>query len=160
MICRSLHNLAARQTGFTLIELVAAMVIIATLGVLLVPRFGHNEATVPAQADQLGRALRHAQTLAMNQGRGLTMDVQSATSYAITDGATPAAIRDPGGEQQFYSLRNGVTVTGTDIAFDSLGRPVNGGTLITASQSWTLSAGANSATVSIEPVTGFVTVAP
>ena len=47
--------------GFTLIELVAVMVILATLGAVALPRFAHNDATVPAQADQLGRAIRHAQ---------------------------------------------------------------------------------------------------
>ncbi len=142
--------------GFTLVELVTVIVLLAGLGVVLLPRFAHQDATVPAQADQVGRVLRHAQALAMAQGRALTFDVVSASSYAITDGAS--TIRDPAGELQSYALQNGVVFTGGgDVKFDSLGRPMNGASLISAAQSWVL---AGSATVSLEPVTGFVAVTP
>jgi MSHA pilin protein MshC len=150
------RGLIGPSAGFTLIELVAVMLIVAALSVLLVPRFSHREATEPAQADQLARALRHAQALAMSQGRALTFDVISPVAYAITDGT--AAIRDPAGELQSYSLENGVLITaGVDLKFDSLGRPVSGSSLITTPQTWTLSGGAS---VSLQPVTGFVTVTP
>lgn len=146
----------SRAAGFTLVELVAVLIIMATLSVLLLPRFSVREATGPAQADQLARALRHAQALAMGQGRALTLDVLSPTAYAITDGSS--AIRDPAGELQSYSLVNGVLLTaGADLKFDSLGRPMNGGTLIASPQSWTLSGGAS---VALQPLTGFVTVTP
>jgi prepilin-type N-terminal cleavage/methylation domain-containing protein len=150
------HGPVAKSTGFTLVELVAVMVVMAALSVLLLPGFSHHEATEPAQADQLGRMLRHAQALAMSQGRALTLDVISPTAYAITDGVSP--IRNPAGELQSYSLANGVVIAaGADIKFDSLGRPVSGASLITAPQTWTLSGGAS---VTLQPVTGFVTVAP
>ncbi len=145
-----------RSAGFTLIELVAVMVIMATLSVLLLPRFSHREATEPAQADQLARALRHAQALAMSQGRALILDVVSPSAYSITDGSS--TIYDPAGELQSYSLENGVLLTaGGDLKFDTLGRPVNGSTLISTPQTWTLSGGAS---VTLQPVTGFVTVTP
>ena len=145
-----------KSTGFTLVELVAVMVVVATLSVLLLPRFSHHEATEPAQADQLGRVLRHAQALAMSQGRALTLDVISPTTYAITDGVSP--IRNPAGELQSYSLANGVLIAaGGDVKFDSLGRPLSGASLITAPQTWTFSGGAS---VTLQPVTGFVTVTP
>lgn len=146
--------------GFTLIELVAVMVIIAALGAMAVPAFNHNDATLPAQADQLARTLRHAQSLALSQGRPLTLNVQSASLYAITNGSNTTPIRDPAGAEQSHTLSNQVTLTGSDIEFDSLGRPVNAGSLITAAQSWTLNGSGSSATVSIQPLTGFVTVSP
>ncbi len=150
-----------RSDGFTLIELIAVMVILATLGALAIPRFAHNDATVPAQADQLGRAIRHAQAMAMSQGQAFTVDIQSATSYAITDGATATPVRDAAGEEQLYTLINAVTLAGADIEFDSLGRPLNGAALANAAQIWTLTgAGGNTASVSIQPVTGFVSVTP
>ena len=150
------HGFVRRATGFTLVELVAVMVVAAALSVLLLPRFSHREATEPAQADQLGRTLRHAQALAMSQGRALTLDVISPTTYAITDGVSP--IHDPAGELQSYSLANGVLIAaGGDIKFDSLGRPLSGASPITAPQTWTLSGGAS---VTLQPVTGFVTVTP
>ena len=150
-----------RADGFTLIELVAVMVILATLGAVALPRFAHNDATVPAQADQLGRVIRHAQAMAMSQGRSLTVDVQSATSYAISDGITATPVRDPAGEEQSYTLINAVTLAGTDVRFDSLGRPLNGAALANTARSWTLTgSGGNTASVSLQPVTGFVSVTP
>ena len=132
------------------------MVIMATLSVLMVPRFLHNDATIPAQADQLARALRNTQSLAMTRGSAVTLDILSASSYSITDGT--ATLRDPGGRPLSFNLQHGANFTsGADIKFDTLGRPVLGTTLITAPQSWTLN---GAATVSIEPVTGFVSVTP
>ena len=155
-------GLNGRSAGFSLIELVSVMVILATLAALAAPRFVHHDATVPAQADQLGRIIRHAQALAMSQSRPLTVDVQSATSYAITDGATPtpSTIRDPSGQLQTFSLQNGVTLSGADLEFDSLGRPISGSNLVTTIQNWTLSGSSNAATVSVQAVTGFVSVSP
>lgn len=154
-------NSLTASHGFTLIELVAVMVFIATLSALAVPRFSLHDATLPAQADQFGRVLRHAQMMAMSQGRSLTVTIRSATAYAITDGSSTTPERDASGEEQQYTLLNQVTLAGTDIEFDSLGRPLNGAALADAAQSWTLNgAGGNTATVSIQPVTGFVTVTP
>lgn len=146
------------QQGFTLVELVTVFIIVGALSFLLLPRFAHNEATGPAQADLLARVLRHTQALAMNQGRSLTFSVFTPTSYAITDGVTGTPIRDPAGELQSYTLQNGVSLTaGSNVKFDSLGRPRSGGALLNAPQSWVFSSGS---TVSIEPVTGFVATSP
>jgi MSHA pilin protein MshC len=156
------NGLNAGSAGFSLIELVTVMVILAAISALAAPRFVHHDATVPAQADQLGRIIRHAQALAMSQGRPLTVDIQSASSYAITDGATPtpSTIRDPSGQLQAFALQNGVTLAGADLEFDSLGRPISGSNLVTTTLNWTLSGGSNTATVNVQAVTGFVSVAP
>jgi len=151
-----------RGGGFSLIELVSVMIILAATSALAAPHFVHHDATVPAQADQLGRIIRHTQALAMGQGRPLTVDIQSATSYAITDGATPtpSTIRDPDGQLQAFSLQNGVTLTGADLEFDSLGRPISDSNLVTTTRNWTLNGSSNAATVSVQAVTGFVSVTP
>jgi prepilin-type N-terminal cleavage/methylation domain-containing protein len=149
----------SQQTGFTLLELTLVLLLMAILGTSLFLRWSPGSASLNAQADQLARTLRHAQSLALAQGRSLTFDVQSATSYAITDGA--AAITDPQGVVQSYTLANGATLAGGDIDFDSLGRPIDAtNNLIATAQTWTLSANGASATVSISPLTGFVTVTP
>ena len=145
-----------RSAGFTLVELIAVMIIMTALSALLLPRFLHREATEPAQADQLARTLRHAQALAMGQGRALTFDVVSPSSYAITDGGAP--IRDPAGQLQSFNLSNGVLIaSGGDLSFDSLGRPISGGSLLSGAQTWSLGGGAS---VTLQPLTGFVTVSP
>jgi len=152
--------ISRNDSGFTLVELLTVLVIMGALSVAIALRWEPRDSSLPAQADQFGRVLRHAQALAMHQGRTLTLDIQSATSYAVAEGAT--TVRDPGGELLAYSLVEGATLSGVDISFDSLGRPISGspGTLVTAAQSWTLNAGSSSASVTLQPLTGFVTVTP
>ncbi|MFQ5642080.1 MAG: Tfp pilus assembly protein FimT/FimU [Thiogranum sp.] len=147
--------------GFTLIELVFVMVIVATLGALAIPRFAHNDATVPAQADQLGRAIRHAQAMAMSQGRSFSIATRSATSYAITHGDSTTPVRNAAGEEQVYFLVNGVTLNSAHVEFDSLGRPLGSAALADTVRGWILTGtGGNTASVRVQPVTGFVTVTP
>jgi len=148
-----------QQAGFTLLELVLVLLLLAILGGSLFQRWSPGSSSLNAQADQLARTLRHAQSLALAQGRSLTFDVQSATTYAITDGV--ATITDPQSVVQNYTLANGAILAGGDLDFDSLGRPIDvANNLITAAQTWTLSAGGATATVSVSPLTGFVTVTP
>jgi prepilin-type N-terminal cleavage/methylation domain-containing protein len=147
------------QAGFTLLELVAVLLLLAILSTSLFLRWSPGKSTLNAQANQLAASLRHAQSLALAQGRSLRFDVQSAASYAITDGAT--TITDPQGLVQSYTLANGVTLAGNDLDFDSLGRPIDAGNnLIAVVETWILTADGATVTISVSPLTGFVTVTP
>jgi MSHA pilin protein MshC len=151
--------LARQQSGFTLIELVTVLILVGILAGTLYSRGAPSTATLNAQADQLARTLRHAQSLSLAQGRSLTLDVQSATNYIISDGG--ATITDPQGIVQTYTLVNGVTLAGGDLEFDSLGRPIDAtDNLITAARTWTLSVDGSTASVRVEPLTGFASVTP
>ncbi|MBI5041493.1 MAG: type II secretion system protein [Gammaproteobacteria bacterium] len=147
------------QTGFTLIELVMVIVIIGILAAMAAPRMSLTDSSVHAQAAQIARDIRHAQMLAMTQGRTLTFQSLGG-SYRCTD-STSTVITDPATQQPFtFTLNNGVTLTVASVNFDSLGRPVSGGALRSTAVDFTVSGGAQSAALSVSPVTGFVAVMP
>ncbi|TCK16875.1 prepilin-type N-terminal cleavage/methylation domain-containing protein [Thiogranum longum] len=144
--------------GFTLVELVAVLLILGVTSSAIMLRWAPGDQSLPAQADLLARNLRHTQAMALSRGVALTLDVQSPTTYAITDGA--ATIRDSAGALQDFVLDNGVTLSVSDLKFDSLGRPLSGASLMSTTRSWTLSGESSIATVLVQPLTGHVTVAP
>ncbi|MDH3870689.1 MAG: prepilin-type N-terminal cleavage/methylation domain-containing protein [Gammaproteobacteria bacterium] len=146
--------------GFTLIELLLVLVILGTLSAYALPRWEPTNTTLAAQADRLARDLRHTQALAMNQGRSLRFDIQPPSDYRVTD-SSGTTVTDPADQQAFQvTLDNNVTLAGSDTEFDSLGRPVSAGTLLATARSFILNGNAATATVTLSPVTGFVTITP
>lgn len=143
-----------RQQGFTLIELIVVMLVMAVLAAYAGTRWSFGDATVSAQAEQLARDLRHAQMLAMQQGQTLRLE-STGGGYRVTDGTS--VILDPATQTDFIQpLDNGVSLSGGPVEFDSLGRPVSGGSLVSAPVSFTLNGNSDSAGLSVAPVTGFV----
>ncbi len=147
------------QSGFSLIELVIVLAIIGSLTIIALPRFSPSDNTLPAQADRLARDLRHTQALAMNQGRTLNFEIQSTSIYRVTFGGN--TITDPATMQPYsVNLDNNVTLSGTDTGIDSLGRPISSGSLLAVARIFTLVGDSRSSNVTLNPVTGFVTVNP
>jgi len=149
----------ALHQGYTLTEVIIVLSILSILAAIAVPRFANSDSTLIAQAHSLSRDLRHVQTIAMNQGRTLTFEVQSATSYRVIFGGS--TITDPTTMQPYsVTLDNDVRLSGKDAAFDSMGRPVTSGSLIAAKQLFTLSGNSRTVSVTLSPVTGFVAISP
>ncbi len=145
--------------GFTLFELVMVIVIIGVLAAIVVPRLSLRDTTVHAQASLVARDIRHTQMLAMSQGRTLTFQ-SLGTGYRCTD-SSGTVITDSAVQQPFaQTLSNSVTLSAGSINFDSLGRPVNAGNLVSTAASFTVSGVTQSASLSVAPITGFVTVTP
>ncbi len=156
--------------GFTLVEMVVVMMILAILAAEAGIRWNTRDTTAPYQAELLERNLRHAQMLAMTWDASLQVAVAGNGYSVACAAAVPAppsppcnnvgVVTDPATGKPFSeTLQNGVTLTGGGIGFDRMGRPVNGvGTLFTVAQNLVVTAGPTTYTARVQPVTGFVSV--
>lgn len=156
-----------RVKGFTLIELIMVMVVLGALAAVAATRWSATDATAGYQADLMARNIRHMQMLAMSWGQSLRLSVVAGTTYSVTcvtaNTTVPCtaggAVIDPASGKTFSeSLVYNVTLAGTAMDIDSLGRPVNGGALLTVNQVYTLTAGAQTWSVTVNPITGFAVV--
>lgn len=129
---------ARAAAGFTLIELIVAMVIMALLAAVAAPRFfqpGDFEA--PAFANELAAAARYAQKLAVNTGCPVRLELPDASHYRLRQPATaPAAACDTSftrdvlhpatGEAFAATTPNGVSIGGSvplQLEFAATGVP-------------------------------------
>lgn len=125
------------QQGFTLVELVMTVVIIAVLAVVAIPRFTDSAAFQSRGfADQVQATLRHAQKIAIAQHRfvcvafgassvTLTYD-STAPSTSYTAATCPGSnLTGPTGQSPYtVTAPSGVTLSGgTSFNFDAQGKP-------------------------------------
>jgi MSHA pilin protein MshC len=121
--------------GFTLIELVLILVLVAIISVFATSRMG-DVASMKAGAftDKLRADIRYAQNIAMT-GNTRVRVTFSATSYDVTMGAMHAVDPSTGkaypillgtGEYAGISLAMPTGFTGNYVEFDALGTPYDG----------------------------------
>lgn len=187
--------------GFTLIELVLVLIVIAILSASVILRgSAKTSRDVITDADRLQQNIAHMQMLAMTWGVPLRLTLApDGTNYWVSCRATTSSLPanagcpsagatpiDPATGDNFkVSLSTGAivfapilsngTVTktyGNVLDFDSLGRPVNASTLLSANPlipadpllppnpavRLVVSGGSKVATVSVYPITGFAEV--
>jgi MSHA pilin protein MshC len=153
-----------RAGGFTMVELIAVLVIMGILAVVAAPRF-FDRGTFDSRGfyDQVISSLRYAQKEAIAQRHYICVKFDSNNSITLSldpvspdpaahpaatcPGATPLA--SPAGDAS-YNVTNshGVTLSGyNDFYFDALGRPF-------PAQSITVSG--LSAPITVEAETGYV----
>ncbi len=129
------------QSGFSLVELIAVILILGALSVVVVPRFLNLNTDLQASRDDLVAALFYAQQIAMarDSSTNPVQLVTTSTTLSVTENA--AALLN-GGTQYPLSLPSGVTVTARTLNYDKLGR-------IPAATSFTLTRGADTLTVQV-----------
>jgi prepilin-type N-terminal cleavage/methylation domain-containing protein len=139
------------QRGFTLVELVAVLLIIGALSVVAVAKFNPATFEARAAADELLAAIRYAQEKSMsNTGATDYQIAVTSSGYAVTQGgaAIPHPVTGAAGYSRTWS---DVSLSpATTIVFDGYGAPN-----LAAPVTITLSHGSESASVTVENVTGF-----
>ena len=156
------------QRGFSLVELVAVIVLTAILAagaaITLQPRGG----TAPYQAERLAQDLRHTQALAMSWGAAIRLTAAGG-SYSVRcvtlTGTPPCSnnpVIDPATGSAFtVALQDGASFSaGGSITFDSFGVPLNGANPAAADQTLQLGDGTVTASVTVAALSGFVSSTP
>jgi prepilin-type N-terminal cleavage/methylation domain-containing protein len=153
------------QRGFTMIELVAVLVIMAVVTAVAVERlFTQDTAQLGAIAATVRNNLRYARTRSMNSDVVFGVQIISTTTYAVfRNGNTGDRVVLPGEVNNgVITLEAGATFTlgvGDTIAFDKWGRPCSnaaGTTLRTADASITVSYLGQTENIVVVRNTGFL----
>jgi prepilin-type N-terminal cleavage/methylation domain-containing protein len=164
---------ARRAPAFTLIEIIAVVVILAIAALIAVPAFsGASQMQVKAAADKLAADIEYAKSLAVTTQKvhRVTFDIgaESHTITNVTDGVT---VNDPVRKAAFtvtypndsrlssVRLQSATFGSGSSVQFDSTGTPQDsGGAALGATGTVVLAAKGQTYTVKVEPVTGYVSI--
>ena len=147
---RNIHTPLRSSSGFTLLEVIAVLLILAVLGAVALSGPSPSAPyTLAGETDVLKGHLRYAQLRAMNDTVPWLVAVTD-TGYTLSQATTPAVL--PGEDNATHTFTNGVSVTSGNvtISFDSWGTP--GATDISIS----LSHGTETNTIFVAKKTGFI----
>jgi prepilin-type N-terminal cleavage/methylation domain-containing protein len=153
----------ARIRGFTLLELVAVLLVVAILAVVAVPLLtGTQSITLPAVKAQVVSAIRYTQSLAMTRGQRYRINF-TASTYQITDMGGAPIVQPSTASTAPVSVSPAALggydppLTGAYVAFDSKGVPyVGAAAALGATATIVITSGGDSATITISPETGSV----
>jgi MSHA pilin protein MshC len=151
--------------GFTLIELIVVIVIMAILSIFIFPSLIHRNINVAAQADQLVSDLIYTRTLSLTSGERYHWVKLSANTYQIQNSSGNPIVY-PGTGLNTISLSSNITfgtlsnLPNSSVAFDGKGTPyvdnVTPGTILTSLATIALTDGSSTKTVAITPSTGWI----
>lgn len=147
---RTHHSeLSLSQSGMTIIEMIAVMLIIGILAAVVIPKVDYLTSTGPSvdgAAYMVASDIRYAQEFAM-ANRVLKSVIFNSGSSVYT--FSPISSLDPSGQ-----LPSGVTINNNyTITFNSLGEPIAGG-----GGSVTVTGGGQTRTISVVNYTGKVNI--
>jgi len=156
-----------KSRGFTLIEVIAVLVILAIVSALVISRgMATDDIKLQVAVDTLKGHLRFAQSLAMNN---TTTNVSYPTKWGIQiNGQDYTLVRNSNGDGTTFDSPSNlpnessathrfagtITATVVNVLFDECGSPYNVNTKITSEVKITLTPGSN--LIRITPETGFI----
>jgi len=150
-----------RQHGFSLIELVATLVIIAILSTTAISRWSAGSFNLPAQGEQLAADIRYTQTLSMTRGQRYRINF-SVDRYWLSNRDGSITVIHPASNLAETLLPSNITLSTSNniLIFDGNGTPYSDsalpGTPLATNATITLTTGSESRTIQISPETGRV----
>jgi prepilin-type N-terminal cleavage/methylation domain-containing protein len=161
------YDLRGASRGFTVIELVIVVVILAIAALTAVPMMSSAASMqIRSAANMISADLEYAKSMAISRGQDFSVVFDESTdSYRIED-QVGTVIQHPvkKGFTYVVDFRNDSRLSKVDISnvgfgaasesrikFDCLGSPDNGGTV-------SLQAGTTTTTITVEPVTGYISI--
>jgi prepilin-type N-terminal cleavage/methylation domain-containing protein len=157
--------LGGLRKGFTLVEIIIVVVILAIAAMTAIPMMSSGGSVqVRSAANMIAADLEYAKSMSISRGQNYSVVFDKSTeSYRIVDQSNniiPHPVKK--GFYYIVDFKNDGRLSKVDITnvnfnstdrvkFDCLGSPDNGGTI-------SLNAGGPTATITVEPVTGFITI--
>ena len=153
------------RTGFTIVEILIVVVILSIAALAAIPMLSSASSfQIRSAANLIAADLEYAKSMAISRGQTYSVEFDvAADSYSIVD-QTDTVIEHPVKKGFPYTVNfpnesrlskveiTNVTFTSDKVGFDCLGSPDNDGGFIT------ISANENTATINVEPVTGYITI--
>ncbi|MGD9330339.1 MAG: prepilin-type N-terminal cleavage/methylation domain-containing protein [Desulfobacterales bacterium] len=137
-----------RVTGFTMIEVLAVLIVLAVVMTVVVSRTPDIDREAYAQAAIIRAHLRFAQSLAMGGNTDRWGISFTTNSYTLFQNGLPASVNLPNESTATHNLPNGVAITGGigSVSFDEWGSP--GAATVTIA--------VNGETITVTRYTGFI----
>ena len=166
------YSLRGINNGFTFIELMIVVVIITIAALTAIPMMSSAASVqIRSAVNMLAADLEYAKSMAISRGQNFSVVFdESAESYRIED-QSGTVIQHPVKKGFPYEINfasdgrlNKVDIVDADfdstseVKFDYLGSPYNGGGTPLNSGVINLQAGGTTATVRVEAVTGFISI--
>jgi len=161
---QGVRGLRCAARGFTVVEILIVVVILGIAALTALPMLSSAASVqLRSAANMIAADLEYAKSLSVSRGRNFTVVFDTAAeSYEIQDefGATiPHPVKkgfdyviDLQGEGlERVDITNVDFAASSDVMFDYLGSPDDGGTV-------TVQGGNSTAIISVEPITGYITV--
>lgn len=151
----SLSRLQQASAGFTLMESVIVILLLAIISAYVVPKgFNPSKMTLDAQAKTLASDLQKAQLLATTSG-SIVYFCTASTGYWVQQGTSCATAATPVVAVTFDNQAS-LPATPPSVSFSSLGVPSAAASFVLSSAP----AGSGAITVSTAAVTGLVSISP
>ncbi|HML55605.1 MAG TPA: type II secretion system protein [Solidesulfovibrio magneticus] len=151
--------------GFTIIEVVAVLVLLGIMAIAVVNRTGTQGVQAMAEADALRSALRYAQSRAMGDVYTWGISFTASSYQLVSDNPDTANAVLPGQGTNTRAMPANVALSGANfILFDSRGQPVSGNittpggsaAVVTGTQTISVTESSKVESVSVTPYTGFI----